>query len=210
MREPSVLIGMMHPIRAIVTVIGFAAVTATSGLALLAPHVTHADGEDRKGAFLPNLVTASASFEKDDTAKGGWKIVIAAENPTDTNGTDDFDIAIDFSMSNPNSRTGGPQTAVWRHKEKIVLAAHETKSITIDCPSGIAKQLAIGERLQEKREALMQKWNEKGGDIPQWVYATYNAPRANYWVEATQKPVLLPKEPAPKQGQALAKAKVKA
>lgn len=201
---------MKHPLRAILTVLGFAAVTATSGLALLTPHVTHADGEDRKGAFLPNVVTAFATFEKDEAAKNGWKIVIAAENPSDTNGSDEFDIAIEYSMSNPNSRTGGPQTAIWHHKQKLVVAAHEKTTVTIDCPAGVAKQLTIGERLQEKREALMQKWNDKGGDIPQWVYQTYNAPRANYWIEATQTPVLAPKEPSPKQGQALAKAKGKA
>ncbi len=201
---------MLHPIRAIFTVIGFAAVTATSGLALLTPHVTHADGENRKGNYFPNVITASASFEKDDTAKGGWNIVLVAENPSDTNGTDDFDIAIEYSMSNPNSRTGGPTAAIWHHKEKLVVLARETTTIKIPCPAGVAKQLTIGERLQEKREALMQKWNEKGGDIPQWVYVTYNAPRANYWVEAVQKPQLEPKGPAPKQGQALAKAKGKA
>jgi hypothetical protein len=201
---------MMNPLRAIATVIGFAAVTATSGLALLTPHVTHADGEDRKGSFVSGSVYAYASFEKDDTAKGGWKIVIAAENPGDGPATKDFDIAIEYAVSNPNSRVGAPGQAVWHHNEKITVAAREKKSITVDCPANVSKQLSALALAQEKREALLQKWNDKGGDVPQWVWSQYNAARANYWVQATEKEEPAQKPVPTKAGQAYAKAKGKA
>jgi hypothetical protein len=196
---------MSNITRAISTVIGFAALTASTGLALLTPHVTHADGEDRKGNFVSGSVYAYAAFEKDDAAKGGWKIVISAENPGDAAATSTFDVAIDYSVSNPNARVGSPGQAVWHHNETINVAAHEKKVITVDCPASVARQLTALEKAQTKREALLQKWQDKGDDIPQWVWTTYNAPRANYWVEANAKPE--PKVPEPRRGSALAKAK---
>lgn len=196
---------MMNPLRATLTVLGFAAVTATSGLALLTPHVTHADGEDRKGAYTSVEIYPSASFEKDDTAKNGWKIVLTASNQSDREVTEDVDVSVLFAVSNPNSRVGTPGQAVWRHKEKMTLAAHGDITKTLECPASIAKQLNAIEKLQAKREALLQQWQDKGSEVPQWVYSTYNAPRANYWVEAVGKP-----EPEPKpQGKGLATAKAK-
>jgi hypothetical protein len=201
---------MMHPIRAIFTVLGFAAVTATSGLALLTPHVTHADGEERKGVYNSGVVTAYASFEKDDTAKNGWKIVIAADNPGNADATDDFDLAISYAVSNPNSRVGSPGTAVWRHKEKLTVAAHESTTKTLECPASIAKQLTAIDKAQTKRDALLASFQDKDKEVPQWVWNSFNAPRASYWIEATATPQPQPKGPAPKVGQANAKAKGKA
>lgn len=201
---------MMHPIRAIFTVLGFAAVTATSGLALLTPHVTHADGEERKGIYNSGVVSASASFEKDDTAKNGWKIVIDAENPSATDATDDFDVSISFSVSNPNARVSSPTTAVWRHKEKLTVAAHGSTTKTLECPASIAKQLTAIERGQAKRDALLASYQDKDKEVPTWVWNSFNAPRAAYWVEAIAAPVPQPKVQEPKQGQAYAKAKGKA
>jgi hypothetical protein len=198
---------MMHPLRAITTVLGFTAVTATTGLALLTPHVTHADGEDRKGTFTAGTVTATAIFEKDEAAKGGWKILINALNPGDAPATESFDIAIEFAVSNPNSRVGSPGQAVWHHNEKITVAAHDETSIVIECPASVARQLTALEKAQAKREALLQTWNDKGVDVPPWVWTQYNAPRAGYWLEATAKPQPAPKTPEPRQAGAVAKAK---
>jgi hypothetical protein len=172
--------------RAATTILGFAAVTVATTLALCAPRTTHADGDQAQVAVVTKGEIQTYGFiEARDTSKTGYVISVHLDNPGDAAVTGDVDVTIMMSESSPNARVAPAGTAVWRKREKVTLAAHESKVEEIECPASIAKQMKAVAKVMEKRQELVDKWQKKG-DVPTWVWSVYNSPVANYRAEATK------------------------
>lgn len=165
--------------RPLVTVLGFAAVTAAATLALGWSSRTYADPPE---TFFESGdvddVTFSGELAHDPTLKTGWAIKVTYENRGDEDQTAQLDTELEKTLINPGSRASPPGLAVWHHKDKITVPAHESVVKSYDVPAWMAAQLTANDKAAQIREKLIEKENEK----PQPNYALSMKPYTMYSV----------------------------
>ena len=62
---------------------------------------------------------------------------------------------------NPGSRASPPGVAVWHHKDKVTVAAHESVVKSYEVPAWMAVQLTSNEKAGELRQKMVDRENEK-------------------------------------------------
>ncbi len=157
----------MKSLRAIATVLGFAAVTTAAAVTVFWPKTTFADGDDATDGLTldgtkVNHVVVEADLVKDPKAKTGWVIELKAENKGTADETAELEADLTRQVSNPMSRAAPMPTAVWKRKETITVAAGQTVTKRYDVPSGFAGQVQAA----KNAEAALQKAYEQGKNPP--------------------------------------------
>jgi hypothetical protein len=148
--------------RQVATVLGFAAVTAVTTLAVCWPKHTFADPpETFYGAGDVEDVSFNGTVERDTSVKSGWAIKVTFQNSGDSDENCALDTELLKGMVNPNSRGQEPGTAVWHHVEKVNVPAHESAERTIEVPAYMAAQLTANEKAMQLREKLSEKESQK-------------------------------------------------
>ena len=62
---------------------------------------------------------------------------------------------------NPGSRSGPAGVAVWHHKEKVTVVAHESVVKSYEVPAWMAVQLTANEKASELRQKTVDRENQK-------------------------------------------------
>ena len=113
--------------RKLLTILGFAAATATATLAVCWPCRTYADPPE---TFFQSGdvddITFSGEVARDPALKSGWALKVTYENRGDEDETCQLDSELMRAQVNPGSRASPAGTAVWHHKDKVTVAAHES------------------------------------------------------------------------------------
>jgi hypothetical protein len=165
--------------RPLLTVLGFAGATALASLTAFWPGTTHADPPEvyYGGGEISN-VSFQGEVVKDAKAKTGWAIQVTLENTGDQDETCPLETDLTRQVVNPASRAGEMGTAVWRHKDKVLVPAHEKIVKTYEVPAWTAAQLTAN----EKAQALREKQQEAESNKPQPNYAMMMRPYTMYGV----------------------------
>jgi hypothetical protein len=148
--------------RQVCTVLGFAAATAAVTLAVCWPGRTYAERPD--GFFEPGEVddvTFSGEVARDPALKSGWAIKVTYENAGDVEETRTIDTELTRAQVSPGSRASPAGVAVWHHKDKVTVAAHESVVKSYEVPPWMAVQLGANEKASAIREKMMERENEK-------------------------------------------------
>ena len=165
--------------RSFATVLGFAAVTAAATLAVCWPGRTYADPPE---TFFESGTTDDITFNgevaRDPSVKSGWAIKVTYENRGDEDETCTIDTELTRTQINPGSRASPPGVAVWHHKEKLSVPAHESVVKNYEIPQWMAAQLTSNDKAMAIREKLIEKENQK----PQPNYALTMRPYTMYSV----------------------------
>jgi len=154
--------------RPLVTILGFAAVTATATLAVCWPGRTYADPPMMFGeAGEIDDVTFQGEVARDPALKNGWAIKVTYENRGDEDETCEIDAQLNRGEVNPGSRSSPAGVAVWHHKEKVNVPAHESVVKTFDVPQWAAAQLTANEKATQMREKMVERESQKpnGGNF---------------------------------------------
>jgi hypothetical protein len=133
----------MSSLRTIVTVLGFASVSALGTLAITSPSTTFADPVVQitaEGTKIDNVLL-SGKIERDARAKTGWVMVVDAENKSDKAETCTMQAQLQRMVSSPMSRVGPRPQMVWQDKETLQLAAHQKITKRIEIAADVATQL---------------------------------------------------------------------
>jgi hypothetical protein len=165
--------------RPIATVLGFAAVTAVTTLAVCWPKHTFADPpETFYGAGDVEEVSFTGTVERDTSVKTGWAIKVTFQNSGDSDEPCSLDTELLRGQVNPESRGNPPGTAVWHHIEKVNVPAHESVERTVEVPAYMAAQLTANEKAMQLREKLAEQEGKKS----QPNYAVMYKPYTTYTV----------------------------
>jgi hypothetical protein len=148
--------------RPLVTVLGFAAVTAAATLSLGWSGRTYADPPEM---FFEQGTTDDVSFNgelaRDTSVKSGWAIKVTYENKGDDDETCTLDTELTRTQVNPGSRASPPGVAVWHRKDKVSVPAHESVVRSYEIPQWMAAQLTSNDKAMQIREKLIQKEEQK-------------------------------------------------
>jgi hypothetical protein len=121
--------------RQLFTVLGFATATATATLAVCWPGRTYADPPE---TFFQSGdvddITFSGEVARDPSLKTGWAMKVTYENRGDEDETCQLDAELMRAQVNPGSRASPAGTAVWHHKDKVTVAAHESVVKSYEVP----------------------------------------------------------------------------
>lgn len=153
--------------RPFVTIVGFAAATAAATLSLCWPGRTYADPPEMFGeAGEIDDVTFQGEVVRDPAVRNGWAIKVTYENRGDQDETCEIDAQLTRDQVHPGSRSGSAGVAVWHHKEKVSVPAHESVVRNLDVPQWMAAQLAANEKAMQLREKAIERESAKpnGGD----------------------------------------------
>jgi hypothetical protein len=165
--------------RQLFTILGFAAATATATLAVCWPCRTYADPPE---TFFQSGdvddITFSGEVARDTALKTGWALKITYENRGDEDETCQLDSELMRAQVNPGSRASPAGTAVWHHKDKVTVAAHESVVKSYEVPAWMAVQLGA----TEKADALRQKTIDRENEKPNPNYAISMRPYTMYSV----------------------------
>jgi hypothetical protein len=153
---------MRAMMRKSVTVFGFAAATAAATLAVCWPCRTYADPPE---TFFESGevddITFSGEIARDAAMKSGWAMKVTYENRGDEEGHCQIDSELMRAQVNPGSRASPPGVAVWHHKDKVTVAAHESVVKSYEVPAWMAVQLGANEKASEARQKMVDRENEK-------------------------------------------------
>ena len=165
--------------RPLATVLGFAAVTAAATLVVGWSGQTYADPpETFLGAGDVDDVSFSGELARDASFKTGWAIKVTYENSGDVDETCTIDTELTRAQVSPGSRASPAGVAVWHHKDKVTVAAHESVVKSYEVPPWMAVQLGANEKASALRERMMERENEK----PSPNYAVSMRPYTMYSV----------------------------
>ena len=123
--------------RQLITIAGFAATTAAATLAVCWPGRTYADPPEtffEQGAV--DDITFDGEVTSDRSFKNGWAIKVTYENRGDEDETCTIDTELTRAQINPGSRSSPPGIAVWHHKDKVTVVAHESVVKNYEVPRG--------------------------------------------------------------------------
>ena len=148
--------------RPLVTVLGFAAVTAAATLSLGWSGRTYADPpETFFESGTADDVTFNGEVARDTSMKSGWAIKVTYENKGDDDETCTLDTELTRTQVNPGSRASPPGVAVWHRKDKLTVPAHESVVRNYEIPQWMAAQLTSNDKAMQIREKLIEKENQK-------------------------------------------------
>lgn len=148
--------------RPLVTVLGFAAATAAITLAMGWSRPTYADPpETFFGAGDVDDLTFTGEVVHDTSFKTGWAIKVTYENRGDRDQTAQMDTELTRQQVNPMSRASPPGLAVWHHKDKVLVAAHDTVVRTYEIPASMAAQLTANDKAAAVRQKLIDRETNK-------------------------------------------------
>jgi hypothetical protein len=148
--------------RPLVTVLGFAVVTAAATLVVGWSGETYADPpETFLGSGDVDDVSFNGELVRDATFKTGWAIKVTFQNRGDDDETCTLDTELTRSEVNPGSRASPPGVAVWHHKDRVTVAAHEEVARSYDVPQWMAAQLTSNDKAMSIREKVVEKENQK-------------------------------------------------
>ena len=148
--------------RPLVTILGFAAITAAATLSLCWPGRTYADPPQIFGeSGEVDDITFQGEVARDPAIRNGWAIKVTYENRGNEDETCDIDATLNRNQVNPGSRSGPDGVAVWHHKEKISVPAHESVVRTYDVPGWMAAQLTGNEKAMQLREKMVERESAK-------------------------------------------------
>jgi Spy/CpxP family protein refolding chaperone len=154
--------------RPLVTVLGFAAVTATATLAVCWPGSTYAEPPQMFGDQGEiDDVTFEGEVTHDAALRNGWGIKVTYQNRGDEEANCEIDAQLMRDQISPGSRSGPDGVAVWHHKEKVTVAAHESVVKMFDVPQWMAAQLTANEKATKMREKMIEREQNKpnGGNF---------------------------------------------
>jgi hypothetical protein len=148
--------------RHVVTILGFAAATAAATLSVCWPGRTYADPPE---TFYESGQVDDVSFQgelaKDASFKTGWAIKVTYENRGDEDETCTIDTELTRTQVNPASRASPPGLAVWHHKDKLNVPAHESVVRNYEVPAWMAALLTSNDKAAQVREKLIERENAK-------------------------------------------------
>lgn len=165
--------------RQLITIAGFAATTAAATLAVCWPGRTYADPPEtffEQGAV--DDITFDGEVTRDGSFKNGWAIKVTYENRGDEDETCTIDTELTRAQINPGSRSSPPGIAVWHHKDKVTVVAHESVVKNYEVPAWMAVQLTANEKAAELRQKAIDRENDK----PNPNYALQMRPYTMYSV----------------------------
>jgi hypothetical protein len=161
------------------TIVRFAAGTAAAVLALCWPGSTYADPpETLFGNGAADPVSFSGEVVRDPSVKTGWAIKVTYENTGDEEETATLDAEVTRATVNPEARSSPPGVAVWRHRDTVTVAAHESAERSYAIPQWLAAQLTSNEKALQLREKRLEIENDK----PNPNYALMRRPYTVYGV----------------------------
>jgi len=166
------------------TVLAFAAITATSTLAVVMPRTTHADDFDELGVFRMHGadidgVRIEAGIARDPKSSTGWSLVVDATNDGDDPRTCQLQTALERSWITPMARVGSEVTTLLTRAEKIEVAAHGKAHLRREVPAWIVQQLVTAEKMAKARNAEMKRAST---DPMAWNSAIMRAPYPDFRV----------------------------
>lgn len=170
--------------RPLVTVLGFAAITATATLAVCWPGSTYAEPPSPMFGDQGEIddLTFQGEVTHDPSLRNGWAIKVTYQNRGDEDQNCEIDALLMRDQVNPGSRSGPDGVAVWHHKEKVNVAAHESLVKTFDVPQWMAAQLTANEKAAQIREKMIERENAK----PNGNFALQMRPYVMYAVGFTK------------------------
>jgi hypothetical protein len=165
--------------RSLATILGFAAATAAATLAVCWPGRTYADPpETFFEAGQVDDVTFQGEVARDTTVKSGWAIKVTYDNKGDEDETATIETELTRAQVNPGSRSSPAGVAVWHHKDKVTVPAHESVVRSYEVPQWMAAQLTSNEKAAQIRDKMIEKENSK----PNPSYAISMRPYTMYSV----------------------------
>ncbi len=148
--------------RHLVTILGFAAATAAATLSVCWPGRTWADPPE---TFYENGTIDDVTFQgevvRDAKAKTGWVIQVTYENHGNEDETCTVDTELTRTQVNPASRASPPGLAVWHHKDRLTVPAHESVVRSYEVPQWMAAQLTSNDKAAEIRQKMIDRENAK-------------------------------------------------
>jgi hypothetical protein len=148
--------------RPLVTVLGFAAITAATTLVVGWSGQTYADPpETFFGSGDVDDVSFNGELVRDATFKTGWAIKVTFQNRGDDDETCTLDTELTRAEINPGSRASPPGVAVWHRKDRVTVPAHEEVARSYDVPQWMAAQLTSNDKAMTIREKVIEKENQK-------------------------------------------------
>jgi hypothetical protein len=162
--------------------LAFAAIAATTTLAVAWPRVTLADpDDDRMGEWTDDGtkfgdVLVKGELVHDTHARSGWRMVITAENKGDAPASAVLESDLTRQMVNPQARVSPEAAKLWKNSERITLAAHAKTTVTRDVPAWIAQQLDNTAKVDRAREKAQKEFDKAPEKAPPAVTATVLAP----------------------------------
>jgi hypothetical protein len=161
------------------TLLGFAIMSSGATLAIAWPGRTYADPpETFYGAGVVDDVSFEGEIVRDASAKNGWAIMVTYSNGGEADETCTIQAQLTRQTVNPASRSGPAGVAVWRHKEKVTVAAHESVVRSYDVPAWVAVQLTANDKATDLRQKAIDRDTEK----PTPSYAVSMRPYTMYSV----------------------------
>jgi len=165
--------------RPLATILGFAAITAAATLAVCWPGRTYADPpETFYEAGMVDDVTFSGEVARDATVKSGWAIKVTFQNGGDEEESCTLDAELTRAQVNPDSRATPAGVAVWHHKDKVSVPAHESVVRSYEIPQWMAAQLTANEKAMAVRAKRIEREESK----PNPNYALITRPYTLYSV----------------------------
>lgn len=151
---------MSPTVRAVVTVLAFAAGTASATLAVVSPRTTFADDEESlrfSNQTQVGEVRVDALLKRDATLKSGWALVVEAENPTGEAQTCELKTVLERSFITPMARTPSEVTALLQRVESMSVPPRGKARVVREVPAWIAQQLATCEKMAKARAAELKR-----------------------------------------------------
>ena len=146
----------------LVTILGFAATTACATLAIGWPGRTFADPPE---TFYESGVVDDIGFQgelvRDETKKNVWALKVTYDNRGDEDQTCTIDTELTRQLISPGSRSSPPGVAVWHHKDRVTVAAHESVVKSYEVPAWMAVQLGANEKAMAIRQKSVDRENAK-------------------------------------------------
>jgi hypothetical protein len=167
-------------LRTLVTVTGFAAVTAAAALSVCAPRTTFADGDDadRMGEYTDDGtkfgdIVVKGEIQKDAHSKTGWMVLITAKNTADHPETMSLEMDMDRRFTVPEARVPSEQAMLYSQTQPITVAANSTLTISRPVPAWVVPQLETGRRMEAAR-ADAQRKVDNGADFTTLAAVLYD------------------------------------
>jgi hypothetical protein len=148
--------------RQLVTILGFAVTTTAATLAVGWPGRTFADPPETffESGDIDDI-TFSGEVARDGSMKSGWAIKVTYENHGDQDATCQLDTELTRAQINPGSRSSPAGVAVWHHKDKVTVTAHESVVRSYEVPAWMGVQLTANEKAADLRQKIIDRENEK-------------------------------------------------
>jgi hypothetical protein len=168
-----------NKLRTLVTVTGFAAVTAAATLAVCAPRTTFADGDDadRMGEYTDDGtkfddIVVKGEIQKDVHSRSGWSVLVTAKNTADHPETLSLETDLDRSFVTPAARVGAEQAMLYSQTQPITVAANATVTFSRPVPAWVVPQLETGRRSDLARAAAQKKVDD-GAEFQTYAQVLY-------------------------------------